>query len=97
MRFTPVLILLLWGLLVSQCVHAEEPNPERPHWIIIATIIDRNTGERVQQGKLGGRELEFNDPVQCKSIIEKVQPIKSDRVAAVLTCRKVDPAESSHL
>jgi len=64
----------------------------RPHWVIIATIIDRTTGEQLGQTKLTDPELVFHDPVQCKSIIRKVHPITSANVTAVLTCLKVGPA-----
>jgi|HubBroStandDraft_2_1064218.scaffolds.fasta_scaffold72134_2 hypothetical protein len=85
-------IALLFGFLVSQCAHAEESNLRRPHWVIIATIIDRTTGEQLGQTKLTDPELVFHDPVQCKSIIRKVHPITSANVTAVLTCLKVGPA-----
>jgi hypothetical protein len=38
--------------------------------------------------------MEFDDPAQCKSIIDKVHPITSENVTAVLTCRKIAPADS---
>jgi hypothetical protein len=89
-----IALVLLFGFLVGQCAHAAESNLRHPHWVIIATIIDRATGERLKQTKLGGPELKFDDPAQCKSIIRKVHPTPSEHVTAVLTCRKVAPAES---
>ena len=85
-------MVLLFGFLVSQCAHAEESNLLRPRWVIIATIIDRTTGEQLGQTKLGNSGLVFDDPAQCKSIIRKVHPITSVNVTAVLTCLKVGPA-----
>ena len=85
-------IALLFGFLVSQCAHAEESNLRRPHWVIIATIIDRTTGEQLGQTKLGNSGLVFDDPAQCKSIIRKVHPMTSANVTAVLNCLKVGPA-----
>ena len=85
---------LLFGFWFGQCAHAAEPNWRHPHWVIIATLIDRATGERLKQIKLGGPELKFDDPAQCKSIIGKVHPTPSEHVTAVLTCRKVGPAEA---
>jgi hypothetical protein len=82
-------LLVLFGLLVGRPVHADEPNAQRSHWVIIATIIDRTTGQRLQRSKLGGSELEFDDLAQCKSILDRIQAVGTDRVSTVLTCRKV--------
>jgi hypothetical protein len=87
-----IALVLLFGFLVSQFAHAEESNLRRPHWVIIATIIDRTTGEQLGQTKLGDPELVFDGPAQCKSIIRKVHPITSANVTAVLTCLKVGPS-----
>jgi hypothetical protein len=87
-----IALVLLFGFLVNQCAHAAEPNWRHPHWVIIATLIDRATGERLGQTKLGDPELVFDDPAQCKSIIRKVHPITSANVTAVLNCLKVGPA-----
>ena len=89
-----IALVLLVGFLVSQYAHAVESNMRHPHWVIIATLIDRATGERLKQIKLGGPELKFDDPAHCKSIIGKVHPTPSEHVTAVLTCRKVAPAEA---
>jgi hypothetical protein len=89
-----IALVLLFGVLVGQCAPAEQSNSRHPHWVIIATMIDRTTGERLDQAKLGGPELEFDDPAQCQSIVRKVHPIPSANVAAVLTCRKVAAVES---
>ena len=81
--------VLLNGLLVAQHAQAEKQAPRRSRWVVIATIIDRNTGERLRETKLGGPELEFDDPVTCKAIIDRVHPTPTDHSAAVLTCREV--------
>jgi hypothetical protein len=83
---------LLFGFSVSQCADAAESNWRHPHWVIVATLIDRTTGERLRQTKLGGPELVFDDLVQCRSIVHKVHPTPSEHVTAILTCRKVAEA-----
>jgi hypothetical protein len=85
-------LLLLLGLTVGQGPHAEEPNIQRPHWVIIETIIDRRTGEPVKEVKLGGPELEFDNSLKCKSIIDNVHLTPSNYTIATLTCRRVVPA-----
>ena len=62
----------------------------RSHWVIIATLIDRTTGERLQQRRLPGSELEFDDAASCKSVVDKVSPVHDDHITVVLTCRKVE-------
>ena len=83
-----VAALLLCGLLAPYA-HAEKQGPQRSRWVIIATIIDRNTGQHLHETKLGGSELEFDDPVKCKAIVDRVRLTPTDRTAAVLTCREV--------
>ena len=85
---------LLCGLLVAQYSHAEKQRPQPSRWVIIATIIDRDTGEQLRETKLGGAELEFDDPVECKAIIDLAHPAPTDRTAAVLTCREVGSVAS---
>jgi hypothetical protein len=87
-----IALVLFFGFSVNQCAHAAEPNWRHPHWVIIATLIDRATGERLRQTKLGGSELVFDDLVQCESIVGKVHPTPSEHVTAILTCRKVAEA-----
>jgi hypothetical protein len=84
---------LLCGLLVDQGVNAREPKIQRPHWIIIATIIDWSTDEQLKHGKLPGPELVFDDPRECKSIVDAVHLIPNEHVDVVLTCQKVGPEE----
>ena len=81
--------VLMCGLLVTQHAQAEKQGPQRSRWVIIATIIDRDTGQHLHETKLGGPELEFDDPVKCKAIVDRVRLTPTDRTAAVLTCREV--------
>ena len=83
-------------LLIVQRVHAEEAKPERTRWVIILTIIDRTTGERVRQTKLGGTELEFDDLRACKSIMDQVHPTPTEHASAVLSCQSVEPTQVNH-
>jgi hypothetical protein len=69
-----IALALLFGFLDSQCAQAEESTLRHPHWVIIATIIDRTTGKQFGQTQLGGPELEFANPAQCKSVVRKVHP-----------------------
>jgi hypothetical protein len=80
--------MVLLGLLVGQCAHAEQPDPERQHWIIMLTVIDRGTGKPLRQSKLGGPELEFESAANCKSILQKIKSLDTEGVTTVLTCRK---------
>ena len=84
-------MLLLGGLLLGPIAHAREPENQRPHWVIVATIIDRETGEQVEQDPLTGPELEFDGPAQCQAILNRLHPDPTDHFALALTCRKVGP------
>jgi hypothetical protein len=86
--------VLLLGLLGSPSARADEAEALRPHWVIIATIIDRTTGAQLQQSRLGGRELEFDDLGECTAIIHRTRLVSNEHVAAVLTCKRIDPAEA---
>jgi hypothetical protein len=90
-----IAMALLPGLLVGQHAQARDVRIERPHWVIMATIIDVRTGQALDHGKLEGRELEFDDPVKCQAVVDKIRSIATDRVTAVLTCSRVGPAEES--
>lgn len=84
--------MLLLGLLIGQLAQAEQqPDPQRPHWIIMLTVIDRDTGKALRQSKLGGSELEFESAAHCKSILEKIETLAADRVTTVLTCQREAP------
>jgi len=86
---------LLCGLLVGKNALAQDATIERPHWVIVATIIDLGTGELLGYAKLPGRELKFDDPTECQSVIDRIHAIPTDRVTAVLTCARVGPAEEA--
>jgi hypothetical protein len=88
-------LVLLSGLLVGADAQPQKATIERPHWVIMATIVDRTTGEQLEQNRLEGRVLEFDDPVKCHAIVDRVRPIATDRVTAVLTCARIGPAEES--
>ena len=85
----PLILVLTFGLLAVQYTHADEAKLGHPRWVIILTIMDRTTGERVRQAKLGGAELEFNDLSECKKIVDKVTAPETERTTSVLTCQKV--------
>jgi hypothetical protein len=84
----------LFVLVVGQFPHAEQSSVSHPHWVIIATIIDRTTGKPVGEVRLGGLELEFDDSRKCKSIAERVHTVPTAHTTAVLTCRKVEASHS---
>jgi RNA 3'-terminal phosphate cyclase len=88
-------ILILAAALVLppivQRVHAEEAKPGPARWAITLTVIDRTTGARLRQTKLGGTELEFDDLDACKSIVDRVHPTPTERMSAVLSCQRVEP------
>jgi len=87
MKWTIPLVLLC-GLLV--CAHADDAKGTHPRWVIVLTVTDLTTGARFEQGELNP-ELEFDDPIKCKSIVARVGPIPTRaNFALALTCRKVD-------
>jgi hypothetical protein len=83
-------------LLIIQRVHAEEAKPGRARWVIILTIVDRTTGARLRQSKLGGTELEFDDLSACKSVMDQVHPTPTEHMSAVLSCQSVEPTQVDH-
>jgi hypothetical protein len=83
---------LLCGLLAGQPV-AEAPKIERPHWVIVATVIDLSTGAALRQSVIEGAGMKFDDPGECESILHKVPTVLTDRVAVILTCARVGPDE----
>jgi len=84
-------LVLLFGLVVAHGAPADKSDAELPHWVIIATLIDRTTGKRLEESQLQGPELEFDDRATCRSIVARVRPIQNKYVDTVLTCRKVGP------
>jgi hypothetical protein len=87
-----IAIGLLWGVIASQPV-AEAPKIERPHWVIVATIVDLGTGAPLGQSLVGGSGVKFDDLGQCESVLDGVQPVLTDRFAVVLSCERVGPRE----
>src|SRR6266849_3890717 len=69
-----IALLWYWGLMFTQCAHANDAQIKRPEWIIVATFIDLTTGERIEECELSF-ELRFGDPTDCKSIVDGVGPI----------------------
>ena len=83
-------LMLLCGSLVSMCAQADDAKGAHPRWVIVLTITDPTTGELLEQGELDP-ELEYDDPIKCKSIVARVGPIPTrGNFALALTCRKVD-------
>jgi hypothetical protein len=63
----------------------------RPHWVIILTVTDLTTGAHFEKRELDA-SLQFDDPVQCRSIVAKVGLIPAtEHYAGALRCRKVVP------
>lgn len=87
---TATAILVLAGLLASRLAQAEDPDSQHPRWVIVATIIDRTTGQPLQQNVLEDPELQFEDAARCKSILDRIHLVEPEEVAIVLSCRKQD-------
>jgi hypothetical protein len=87
------MLLLISGLLVSHVTKAREVKIERPHWVIVVTVIDRRTGQKLKQSPITDPGLEFDDPAQCQTILSQVYPVQTDHFAAFLTCQKVGPED----
>ena len=88
MKMAIATALVLSGLLVAPVAQAQEPDNQPPHWTIVVTIVDRNTGKTLRQGKLGGPELEFESAAHCKSILERIKTLDAEQLTTVLTCQK---------
>ncbi|HEY0799888.1 MAG TPA: hypothetical protein VGD54_03530 [Steroidobacteraceae bacterium] len=85
-----IVSVLLCGLLVTLGARADSVESTRPRWIIVLTITDQNTGARLDQKKIGGSEVEFDNLNECKTVVALAGPIRtSEGMVAVLTCRKV--------
>jgi hypothetical protein len=88
-----IALVLLFGVLLSMCAHADEAQVTRPRWVIFLTITDRTTGEQVEQHELEV-DLTFEDLSHCQSFVALVGPIPSrGDFAAVLTCREIERKE----
>ena len=84
-----ITLVLLWGLVVSLCAHAESTKITRPVWVIVLTITDKTTGERLEERQLDS-ELIFEDRAQCELILTKAGPVHDSHFfATVMTCREL--------
>jgi hypothetical protein len=88
---TTIAMAILCGLLPAQRV-ADAPKIERPHWVVVATLINRSTGKLLDQTPIAGRRMHVTSD-QCTRILNQVEPAQNDQVAVVLTCEKVGPPE----
>jgi hypothetical protein len=90
---TATVLLVLSGLLLGQLAHAEDP--ASPRWVIVATIIDRASGQPLQQSVLEDPELQFENAARCNSILDRIHLVEPEGVAIALTCRQqsVPPKE----
>ena len=86
-----IAMALLGGLVPAQRV-ADAPKIERPHWVVVATLISRSTGQLLGQSPIAGSEMQLTSD-QCTRILKQVEPAHNDQVAVVLTCEKVGPPE----
>ena len=86
---TAAVLLILSGVLAAQIARVEEPEGQRQRWVIVATIVDRTSGQPLQQVVLGGPELEFEEAPQCTSILNRIHPVLPEGVNVILTCRKL--------
>jgi hypothetical protein len=74
------------GMSVRPCGGTEITHPV---WIIVVTITDKATGERIEERELDS-ELRFDDRSESESIVARVSTLSaSDFFASVLTCRNL--------
>jgi hypothetical protein len=64
-------------------------NPEvkipRPHWVIVATMIDMITGEELEKRELAGTaEPECDDPIKCGLAAINIGPIPAKDNRAIV-------------
>jgi len=86
-----IAMAVLCGLLPGQRI-VDAPKIERPHWVVVATLINRSTGQLLGQSPIAGPGMQLTSD-QCTRILSQVEPTQNDRVAVVLTCEKVGPPE----
>jgi hypothetical protein len=86
---TVTVLVVLSGFLAAQFARVEEPDGARLRWVIVATIVDRTTGQPLQQVVLGGPELEFEDAPHCTSILDRIHPVLPEGLSIILICRKL--------
>jgi hypothetical protein len=85
-------VVLIFGL-PSLRVYAQAP-VRRPCWVVVVTVVDRTTGQRIKQSELRESELEFDQPAKCKQVVAMTHPVQNGDFTAVLTCRKVERVRS---
>jgi hypothetical protein len=84
-----IALVLLWGWLAGLCAHADSTIITRPVWVIVLTITDKTTGERLEERELD-TELRFKDRAQCELILTKAGPIPDSHFfATAMTCREL--------
>jgi hypothetical protein len=83
--------LLLYAFAFSQYARAEAPDISRPHWVIIATVIDKTSGKPILQTELDGGKLELDSAGQCYFILRKLHPVADEQLTMILKCSKVAP------
>ena len=69
--------VLVWGLIVSLCAHADSAKITRPFWAIFVTVTDKTTGERMRKDEIVP-DLRFDDRAQCESIVAKAGYLSPD-------------------
>ena len=90
-------LAVLHGLIVGPRVRAEESKISRPQWMIVVTIIDRATGQKLAQSRLTDRSLVFDDPGACNSVLAQIHPVADEYTTVVLTCRQAGSMEEAEL
>jgi hypothetical protein len=85
--------LVLCAFGVSQYVLAEEPDISNPHWVIIATVIDRTTGKPILRTQLTGGKSEFGSAAECNFILQRIHPAPDEHLVMILKCSKVASPE----
>ena len=94
MKSAWICALLLYAFSVPQYVRAEEPDISRPRWVIIATVIDKTTGNPILQTELNGKELMFDSAAKCNYILQRIHPVSDEHLTVILRCLKnAAPAE----
>jgi hypothetical protein len=93
MRFS-MAIASICACTLCQYTYGENVQIPRPYWVIVATLVDLKTGERVLEQHLPGTQLQFENAASCESVIHRVPPVRDEGVAISLSCRKAGPAEA---
>jgi hypothetical protein len=84
-----IVLALLCGLALGPYAHADGAKITRTVWIIVVTITDRSTGERIEERELDS-DLRFGGRGQCESIVAKAGLLPDNHLlSTVLTCREI--------